>query len=731
MKGKFFFIFLFLVSLLSSQALAGWDIFAPEAPPGLAPGAACLINGPCSMNTDIYMNGNTIYNVSIANLVVTYEWDDIQNIPAGFADDIDNDTQYTADEVYINLVANQFILNEAALNNTIINIVESGVVSLDWNDLINIPSDLDVDRTDDIITSTNFGGDVSGTYANIQLVNDAIGDNELNYSDVTLLDFTNDAGYITGVNWTDIGNIPAGFADGVDNDTTYENLSEFVNDVGYLTNATLTDIWVNETGDTMTGDLNMSNHSIMNVWELNVHNITGNSPVYVSDELIVNDNVVAKGNITVEGDYYVIAENYLGETFTFINPVSGETLMTVSETVHPTFGDDLGDVVVRTLTVDRLIITGLLNYSDTEPPDYYFSDESWIIKTSQNGTSFLFAFNESLLNTTVLEQIVTSDINWTQIENLPPELDINWSDDVMLDTLFGGDVSGTYDNIQINADTIGDAEINYSEVTVGDFFNDAQYITFYIFNDTVTFLNQSIIDLANQHYLDMVAVNQSIYNLNQSLTAYVVSLDNATNIRIDALNVSLNQSISDLYNYVNTQNHSGDVVGPYNDLQLQSDVVGDNELNYTDVTLGDLTNDAGYVQYGDETYIYKDNNLSNVVRFNETKLNQTVYLLTGIFEETVNITVSGGVGFGTTVDCCTGANEILDVRVTPTTLTNSYKFSANSSITGEMVDADRAQHLGVWWVAHKGIVVTDENINYYITNALIDEVFSVRVRYQR
>jgi hypothetical protein len=610
MKGKFFLIFLFLVSLLSSQALAGWDIFAPEAPPGLAPGAACLVNGPCSMNTDIYMNGNTIYNVTVSGL--SYNWDDISGKPPGFADGVDNDTQYTADEIYINLIATQFIFNEAALNNTIEQVVESGDVTLDWNYLINIPANLDLDQTNDVITSTQHGGDVTGTYNNLQIVNDAIGDNELNYSDVTLLDFTNDAGYITGVNWTDIGNIPAGFADDVDNDTTYENLSEFNNDVGYLTNTTLQDIWVNESGDTMTGDLNMSNHSIMNVWELNVHNITGNSPVYVDDELIVNDNVVAKGNLTIEGDHYIIANQYVATNFTFINPDTGETLMFVSETNNPGWGDDLGDVVVRTLTVDRLIITGLLNYSNTEPPDYYFSDESWILKSSQNGTSYLFEFNESLLNTTMLEYILTSEINWTQIENLPPELDLNWSDDVMIDTLFGGDVSGTYDNIQ-----------------------------------------------------------------------------------------------------------------------LQSDVVGDYELNYTDVTLGDLTNDAGYVQYGDETYIYKDNNLSNVVRFNETKLNQTVYLLTGIFEETVNITVSGGIGFGTTIDCCTGANEILDVRVTPTTLTNNYKFSANSSLTGEIVDVDRAQHNGVWWVAHKGTVVTDENINYYITNALIDEVFSVRVRYQR
>jgi len=43
----------------------------------------------------------------------------------------------------------------------------------------------------------SFGGDVSGTYDNLQLGTDVVGDNELNTSEVTLSDLTNDAGYLT------------------------------------------------------------------------------------------------------------------------------------------------------------------------------------------------------------------------------------------------------------------------------------------------------------------------------------------------------------------------------------------------------------------------------------------------------------------------------------------------------------------------------------------------------
>ena len=45
--------------------------------------------------------------------------------------------------------------------------------------------------------STTFSGDVSGTYNNLQLGANVVGDNEIDYSQVTLSDFDNDAGFLT------------------------------------------------------------------------------------------------------------------------------------------------------------------------------------------------------------------------------------------------------------------------------------------------------------------------------------------------------------------------------------------------------------------------------------------------------------------------------------------------------------------------------------------------------
>ena len=46
-------------------------------------------------------------------------------------------------------------------------------------------------------TSTAFGGDISGTYNAISLSTDSVSDNEIDYSTVTLTDFTNDASFVT------------------------------------------------------------------------------------------------------------------------------------------------------------------------------------------------------------------------------------------------------------------------------------------------------------------------------------------------------------------------------------------------------------------------------------------------------------------------------------------------------------------------------------------------------
>ena len=147
-------------------------------------------------------------------------------------------------------------------------------------------------------------------------------------------------------------------------------------------------------------------------------------------------------------------------------------------------------------------------------------------------------------------------------------------------------------------------------------------------------------------------------------------------------------------------------------------------------TIDDRDNDIDTRVVGDNIYLYND---TTTMYFNETKLNETITQLTGIFEENITITVSGGTGTGNTVECCTGANEILQVAVFPTTPTNLYRFNATTTIGGEVLDRHRLpwRHQGDWAVAHRGSVVINDTITYNLYDVSIDENIVVRVRYKK
>ena len=153
------------------------------------------------------------------------------------------------------------------------------------------------------------------------------------------------------------------------------------------------------------------------------------------------------------------------------------------------------------------------------------------------------------------------------------------------------------------------------------------------------------------------------------------------------------------------------------------------DISYFNNDVGYITeaNDSDTHVAGDDNYLTND---STIMYFNESKLNDTVQTLVGLQTEYVNITVTGGIGTGVTIDCCTPQGEIIQVAVFPTTTTNKYRFSANGTISGETVDADRKKHKGDWIVGHDGVTLVNETISLYLTHVNADELFIVRVRWR-
>jgi hypothetical protein len=151
-------------------------------------------------------------------------------------------------------------------------------------------------------------------------------------------------------------------------------------------------------------------------------------------------------------------------------------------------------------------------------------------------------------------------------------------------------------------------------------------------------------------------------------------------------------------------------------------ILNETKLNQTIIALDTDTQKAG-----GSPYLYND---SLAIYLNETKLNQTINATFGLREEYVNVSVSGGSGTGVTTECCYPSGEILQVAVFPTTSSNNYKFSANGTTSGEVVDANRQTHVGDWIVAHNGVVLFSETISLYLSNVQIDEVLQVRIRWR-
>lgn len=108
------------------------------------------------------------------------------------------------------------------------------------------------------------------------------------------------------------------------------------------------DTWVNASGDSMTGDLNMTNHSIWDVDVLQVHNITGKSPVYINSELISTTNINASnfygsffGDINGQNGtiFGVTIENGRITNLTVVNSAYFDTDVLVNGSLYPEYND--------------------------------------------------------------------------------------------------------------------------------------------------------------------------------------------------------------------------------------------------------------------------------------------------------------------------------------------------------------------------------------------------------
>uniref|UniRef100_UPI0026333E5F hypothetical protein n=1 Tax=uncultured Maribacter sp. TaxID=431308 RepID=UPI0026333E5F len=141
------------------------------------------------------------------------EWSSLANVPAGFADDIDNDTQLTEAEVDAFVSNNGYLTSFSEVDGDITNELQT------------------ISKVGSTVTLSDGGG--SFTDADTQLtdaqVATAVNNEFPNLDTDSTDDFDSE--------WSSLANVPAGFADDIDNDTqlTEAEVDAFVSNNGYLT----------------------------------------------------------------------------------------------------------------------------------------------------------------------------------------------------------------------------------------------------------------------------------------------------------------------------------------------------------------------------------------------------------------------------------------------------------------------------------------------------------------
>jgi hypothetical protein len=192
------------------------------------------------------------------------------------------------------------------------------------------------------------------------------------------------------------------------------------NPAGYITLANITDNWVNITGDTMTGNLNMSNNNITDVDILFVHNISGRSPIHILSEVISNNTITADtfyGNINgTNGTLYGVTINNGTITNLMVaNSAYFDTNVTFNGSLIPEYNNtySLGkfDKLWKDFYVQDLIAANISSpdidalYNITSAIIYNLSLVNSSIKQPSGpylaNDSTSFWVNESALNTTI------------------------------------------------------------------------------------------------------------------------------------------------------------------------------------------------------------------------------------------------------------------------------------------------------------------------------------------
>jgi hypothetical protein len=405
--------------------------------------------------------------------------------------------------------------------------------------------------------------------------------------------------------------------------------------------------------------------------KINTDSFTEGNTIYVSDTVA--------GGLT---DVAPITPNLTQEMGTvLVKSIGSGSIQIVSRALT---GDEYGTAQNTFVIGNGTASNKVLSFNAVTDGTITWNGTSFVF----NGDGlFTNLFSDSWTNVTITEAQI-SDLSHTVDTNTNCSSDgscplivyasnvTNWdtdtSDDVNTTTQFAGDVTGTFDatvvaddthnhsilnitgldtnacsgtdkvknvtfdngnlvivcdtdnSASVGTDEIGDTEMNYTEVTLNDFTNDANFITNVTMNKTVYETDISgIVDCNDE-------TETLLYNSSDNL--FYCGTDNSASVGADEIGdtemnyteVTLTDFTNDAGYFDDIANFTGTLTGgkicTYDSTNtiincttdpsgVGADAIGDTEMNYTEVTLADFTDDVGFVKNRTDinaTTVYSD-----------------------------------------------------------------------------------------------------------------------------
>ncbi|MCM4174219.1 hypothetical protein DHD32_22380, partial [Arenibacter sp. TNZ] len=349
-----------------------------------------LTNVPVGFADDI--DDNTTYSAgaglsltgtvfAVDNTTITPDWSTLTNVPVGFADDIDDNTTYSAG-AGLSLTGTVF-----AVDNT--------TITPDWTTLTNVPVGFADDIDDNTTYSAGAGLSLTGTV------------------------FAVDNATITP-DWTTLTNVPVGFADNIDDNTTYTagtGLS-LTGTVFAVDNTTITPDWTTLT----------------------------NVPVGFADDIDDNTTYSAGAGLSLTGTVFAVDNTTITPDWTTLTNVPVGFADDIDDNTTYTAGAGLS-LTGTVFAVDNTTITP--NWTTLTNVPVGFADDI------DDNTTYTAGAGLSLTGTMFAVDNTTITPNWTTLTNVP----VGFADDIDDNTTYsagaGLSLTGTVfavDNTTITPD---------------------------------------------------------------------------------------------------------------------------------------------------------------------------------------------------------------------------------------------------------------------------------------